>query len=156
MVRTSRRAGSKKKTVLGGSVPTIFDWDCRYDASAGPLLGMLGWDRVSISWTKQKAVVMFTTLNKQMPPFIQDMFSVSVRDFYYNIRRSDNILHVPKPSFEYSEAVLWSWLPSELRKPLTLTRFKEGNSRLFFLDGHPHGNTSNSIVDFNYRFILMF
>ena len=69
---------------------------------------------------------MVKTLNKQMPPFIQDMFFVSVRDFYYNISRSENILNVPKPSFGYSEAVHWSWLPSELRKPLTLTRFKKG------------------------------
>ena len=138
IVRTSKRARSKKKkTVLGGSVPTIFDWDCRYDASAGPVLGMLGWDRVSISWTKQKAVVMVKTLSKQMPPFIQDMFFVSVRDFYYNIRRSENILHVPKPSFGYSEAVLWSWLPSELRKPLTLTRFKKGELTTFFSQRAP-------------------
>ena len=35
---------------------------CRCDVSAGPLLDMLGWDRVSISWTKQKAVVKFKTL----------------------------------------------------------------------------------------------
>ena len=48
---------------------------------------------------------MVKTLNKQMPPFIQDMFFVSVRDFYYNISRSENILNVPKPSFGYSEAV---------------------------------------------------
>ena len=69
---------------------------------------------------------MVKTLNKQMPPFIQDMFFVSVRDFYYNISRSENILNVPKPGFGYSEAVHWSWLPSELCKPLTLTRFKKG------------------------------
>ena len=66
----------------------------RYDASAGPLLNMLGWDRVLISLIKQKAVVMSKTRNNQMPPYVQDMFSV--RDFYYNIRRSENILHVPK------------------------------------------------------------
>ena len=66
----------------------------RYDASAGPLLDMLRWDRVTISLIKQKAVVMSKTLNNQMPPYVQDMFSV--RDFYYNIRRSENILHVPK------------------------------------------------------------
>ena len=44
----------------------------RYDASAGPLLDMLGWDRVSISQIKQKAVVMFKTINNQMPPYMQD------------------------------------------------------------------------------------
>ena len=67
----------------------------RYDASAGPLLNMLGWDRVLISLIKQKAVVMSKTLNNQMPPYVQDIM-FSVRDFYYNIRRSENILHVSK------------------------------------------------------------
>ena len=57
----------------------------RYDASAGPLLDMLGWDRV---------MIMCKTFNNQMPPYVQDMFSVCA--FYYNIRRSENILHVPK------------------------------------------------------------
>ena len=40
----------------------------RYDASAGPLLNMLGWDRVLISLIKQKAVVMSKTLNNQNAP----------------------------------------------------------------------------------------
>ena len=66
-----------------------------YDASSGLLLDMLGWDRVSISRAKQKEVVMFKTLNKQM----EDMFSI--RDFYYNIRRSESILYVPKPRTDY-------------------------------------------------------
>ena len=103
----------------------------RYDASAGPLLDMLGWHWVSISRTKQKEVVMLKTLNDEMHPYMEDMFSV--RNFYYNIRRSENILHIPKPrtdylkrSLRYSGAVLWSGLYSELRKPLTLTRFKKG------------------------------
>ena len=38
---------------------------------------------------------MCKTFNNQMPPYVQDMFSVCA--FYYNIRRSENILHVPKP-----------------------------------------------------------
>ena len=57
----------------------------RYDASAGPLLDMLGWDRV---------MIMCKTFNNQMPPYVQDMFSVCA--FYYNIRCSENTLHVPK------------------------------------------------------------
>ena len=128
----------------------------RYDASAGPLLDMLGWDRVSISRTKQKAVVMFKTLNNQMPPYMQDMFSD--RDFYYNIRRSENILHVPKlrtdslkRSLGYSGAVLWNWLPLEQRnKPLTLTRFKKGinDSYNTFTNGHPHGKHVNQYFRF--------
>ena len=55
----------------------------RYDASVGPLLDMLGWDRVMISLIKKKAVVMCKTFNNQMLPYVQDMFSVCV--FYYNI-----------------------------------------------------------------------
>ena len=55
----------------------------RYDASAGPHLDMLGWDRVMISLIKKKAVVMCKTFNNQMPPYVQDMFSVCA--FYYNI-----------------------------------------------------------------------
>ena len=46
----------------------------RYDASAGPLLDMLGWDRVLISLINQKAVVMSKTLNNQMPPYMQDNY----------------------------------------------------------------------------------
>ena len=119
----------------------------RYDACAGLLLDMLGQDRVSISRTKQKAVVMFITLNKQMPPYMQDMF-FSACDFYYNIWRSENILHVPKPrtdyrkrSLGYSGAVLWNGLPSDLRKPLTLTRFKKGINDLYSSTGTNTANT---------------
>ena len=94
---------------------------------------MFGWDRVSISRTEKNVVVMFKTLYNYMPRYMQDMFSVS--NFYYNIRRSENILHVPKPrtdylkrSLGYSGAVLWNGLPSEIRKPLTFKRFKKGSS----------------------------
>ena len=46
----------------------------RCDASVGPLLDMLGWDRVLISLINQKAVVMCKTLNNQMPPYMQDNY----------------------------------------------------------------------------------
>ena len=76
-----------------------------YDASSVLLLDRLGWDRVSISRTKQKEAVMFKTFNKQMPPYIQDMFSI--HDVYYNIRRSENILYVPKPRTGYLKVKSW-------------------------------------------------
>ena len=76
-----------------------------YDASSGLLLDMLGWGWVSISRTKQKEAVMFKTFNKQMPPYMQDMFSI--HDVYYNIRRSENILNVPKPRTDYLEVKSW-------------------------------------------------
>ena len=68
----------------------------RYDASAGPLLDMLGSDRVSISLINQKAVVMSKTLKTIKCPPTCKIIMFSVRDFYYNIRCSENILHVPK------------------------------------------------------------
>ena len=61
----------------------------RYDACAGPLLTMRGWDKVSISRAKQKAVVMYKTLNKEIPPYMQDM--LTVRDVYYKIRLSEDL-----------------------------------------------------------------
>ena len=73
---------------------------------------MLAWDRTSVSRTKQKAVIMFKTLNKLTFPDTQDLFSA--RDFSYSIRNSNNILLIPKTrtnflkrSFGYSGAVLY-------------------------------------------------
>ena len=75
---------------------------------------------VSISQRKQKAIVMFKTLNKQMPTYMQDTFSV--RDFCYDIRRYGKIFKVPLSFIDR--------LPCEPLKPLTLTRFKEGINHL--------------------------
>ena len=61
----------------------------------------------------------------------------SVRDFYFNIRRSENILHLPKPrtgylnrSLGYTGAVLWNELSSELRKQLQ--GLKKGINDLYY------------------------
>ena len=67
-----------------------------YDASSGLLLDMLGWDRVSISRTKQKKAVMFKTFNKQARYVL---YSCRLLQCY--IRRSENILYVPKPRTDY-------------------------------------------------------
>lgn len=102
-----------------------------YDTSSGPLLDLLGWDRVSITRKKQKMVVMFKTVNMLAPRYMQNMFSA--RSVPYNIRNSESILHVPKPrtnylkrSLGYSGAVLWNGLPDELRKTTSLASFKKG------------------------------
>ena len=87
----------------------------------------------------------------------------SVRDFYYNIWRSENVFHVPKQSTDYLKrshwylgAVLWNGLPSELRKLLTLTRFKKGSNNLYSSTGTHTEHTSTSTLDFNYHLILTF
>ena len=86
-----------------------------------------------------------------------------VCDFYYNIRRSENVFHVPKPRIDYLKpsqgylgAVLWNGLPSELRKLLTLTRFKKGSNNLYSSMGTHTEQTSTSTLDFNYHIILTF
>ena len=94
-----------------------------------PLLEMLGWDRVSVCRTDKNGYHV-QNVKQTNAPYMQDLFSV--RDFSYSIRNFKNILLIPKPrtnflkrSFGYSGAVLYR-LPSEVRKPLTLTRFRKG------------------------------
>ena len=114
-----------------------------YDASAEPILDMLGWQRVSQIRTKQKAVVMYKTINElTTPSYLQSLFKN--RELVYNVRNSENILQVPKPktdygkrSFSYSGATLWNGLPVQLRRPTTLSHFKKGISE------HVHGKHVN-------------
>ena len=87
----------------------------------GPILDMLGWDRVSISRAKKGSRHVQNTLQLNAP--LHERFA---------LRHSENILHVPKPrtdylkrNLRYSGAVLWNGLPSEIRKPLTFKRFKK-------------------------------
>lgn len=59
---------------------------------------MLGWDKVSISRTKQKAVVMFKTLNKEILPYMKDMLTVPG---FTTTSVALRILNVPKPRTDY-------------------------------------------------------
>ena len=104
---------------------TLIEHQSRFDASAGPLLDGIGF-RSAEQNKRQLSCSKHLTIKC---PYMQDMFSA--RDFYYNIRRSENILHVlksrsdylKKRSLGYSGPVLyWNGVPSELRKPLTLRR----------------------------------
>ena len=117
-----------------------------YYDSAGPILDMLGWDRLSTNRSKQKAIIMYKTLNNLTPLHMQNMFSS--RKVSYNIRNTENILQVPKPrtdylkrSFGYSGAILWNGLPSELREPLSLAAFKTGLDDLLSSKGTHTANT---------------
>ena len=47
----------------------------------------------------QKAVLMYTTINKCTSPYLQEMFTFI--DQAYDLRDSDNKLHVPQPRIEY-------------------------------------------------------
>ena len=64
--------------------------------------------------------------------------SVALRTSYMY---PDQELTILKWSLGYSGAVLWNGLPSELRKPLTLKRFKKGINDLYSSTGTNTANT---------------
>ena len=86
-----------------------------YETSSNVLLEMLKLDSLSVRRKKQKAVVMFKSLNKLAPVYLQDLFDIHVRSTSYNLRNLCGKLTLPKPrtnylkrSFSYSGAQLWN------------------------------------------------
>ena len=67
-----------------------------YETSSNVLLEMLKWDSLSV---RQKAVVMFKSLNKLAPVYLQDLFNI--RSTNYNLRNSCGKLTLPKPHISY-------------------------------------------------------
>ena len=70
-------------------------------------------DKLSLRRRKQKAIMMFKTLNGLAPVYLQDLFIERHTD--YDIRDSFRKLNLPKPrtvylkrSFGYSGALLWN------------------------------------------------
>ena len=101
-----------------------------YDASASILLDALHWDNLSLRREKLKAGLMFKTLKGNVPPYLQNMFSV--RGTSYNTRNSETRLNLPKPrtnylkrSFCYSGALLWNSLPQDIRKLQSFANFRK-------------------------------
>ena len=103
-----------------------------YDISSSSLLEELNLESLStLKRLKQKAILMFNTINKHIPFYLQEMFSLS--ESVYNLRDSYGKLYVPKPrtdclkrSFSYSGASLWNGLPESLRSVTSLAVFKTG------------------------------
>ena len=82
------------------------------ETSSSLLRNALGWENLSTIRKRQKAIMMFKTIHKFSPKYLQDLF----------IERSTNKLQLSKPrtdylkrSFEYSGAVLWNDLPESLK-----------------------------------------
>lgn len=46
-----------------------------FDASSNHLLSTLGWERLSLRRKKQKAVMMYKTMNDLAPEYLQSLFS---------------------------------------------------------------------------------
>ena len=103
-----------------------------FDTSSNLLLAMLKWDKLSLRRKKQKALIMYKTLNELAPDYLQCLFTQRhVND--YNLRNLEGKLSLPKPntnylkrSFCYSGACLWNNLPQDLKSVRSIGQFKRG------------------------------
>ena len=116
--------------------------ECTYEIYSSSLLEELNWYKLSLNRKKHKAILMYKTINKSVPQYLQDLFSL--RSCPYSLRDNENKLFVPKPrtdylkrSFSYDGAVLWNSLPTQLRSAQSLGVFKRGlNNWLASTDSH--------------------
>ena len=97
-----------------------------FDTSSNHLLSTLDWERLSLRRKKQKALMMYKTMNDLAPEYLQSLFSQ--RHSAYNLRNSEGRLTLSKPStnylkrsFSYSGAMLWNNLPKSLKNAASVT-----------------------------------
>ena len=118
----------------------ILQANCEVNSSL--LLETLKWDQLSLRRRKQKAMMMFKSLNGLAPVYLHELFSE--RDTDYDLRDSFCKLNLPKPrtnylkrSFSYSGALLWNSLPESIRAIRSIGQFKkEINRALEAFDSH--------------------
>ena len=101
-----------------------------FDTSSNHLLSTLDWERLFLRRKKQKALMMFKTMNGLAPEYLQSLFSQ--RHSVYNLRDSEGKLTLPKPntnylkrSFSYSGAMLWNNFPKCLKNAVSVNNFKQ-------------------------------
>ena len=70
-----------------------------FDASSNHLLSTLSWDRLSLRRKKQKALMMYKTMNDLALEYLQSLFSQ--RHSAYNLKNSKGRLTLSKPSTNY-------------------------------------------------------
>ena len=107
-----------------------------FDTSSNLLLAMLKWEKLSLRRKKQKALIMYKTLNELAPDYLQCLFTQRhVND--YNLRNLEGKLSLPKPntnylkrSFCYSGACLWNNLPQDLKSVCSIGQFKRGITKV--------------------------
>ena len=100
--------------------------------SSNLLLAMRKWEKLSLRRKKQKALIMYKTLNDLAPDYLQCLFTQrDIKD--YNIRNLEQKLSLPKPntnypkrSFSHSGASLWNTLPQDLKRVQSIGQFKRG------------------------------
>ena len=67
-----------------------------FDASSNHLLSTLSWERLSLRRKKEKALMMYKTMNDLAREYLQSLFSQ--RHSVYNLRNSEGRLTLSKPS----------------------------------------------------------
>ena len=110
----------------------ILQANCEVNSSL--LLETLKWDQLSLRKRKQKAIMMFKSLNGLAPVYLHDLVSEQNTD--YDLRDSSRKLNLPKPrtdylkrSFGYSGALLWNSLPENIRAIRSFGLFKKEINR---------------------------
>ena len=111
----------------------------RFDTSSDHLLSTLDWVRLFLRRKKQKALMMFKSMNGLAPEYLQSLFSQ--RRSVYNLRDSEGKLTLPKPStnylkrsFSYSGAMLWNNMPKSLKTAISVNHFKQLIKKLALAD----------------------
>ena len=107
-----------------------------YETKSASIFSMLNWDNLFNIRKKHKAILMYKTISKLMPDYLQELFHLRVNN--YNLRDSDHKLELPKPrteyskcSFSYSGALLQNNLLSDLRSLKSSNIFKTGIDKFF-------------------------
>ena len=100
-----------------------------FDASSGPLLELLGWDRLSTRRNKLLAIEMYEVYNHLAPTYLLEKFKTL--ECGYNLRGSSTKLSLPLPKtnygkrrFGYKGAYLWNQLPQHMRSCGSIYNFK--------------------------------
>ena len=110
-----------------------------YHSNATALRTRLGWDDLSIRRMKIKAKLMFKTVNKQTPEYLQDLFKPFSTD--YGLRDKENKFALPKPRTDFlycfSGAQLWNInnLPNNVRAIRSYKTFNDEIKEYFLKTG---------------------
>ena len=96
------------------------------------LVSWRSWDgtRFPHDGKKQKAILMFKTLNNNAPEYLRNLFTD--RNTHYSLRNAEGKLKLTRPrtdymkrSFSYCRAHLWNNLPESIRTVKSLKNFKK-------------------------------
>ena len=97
-----------------------------FDASSNH---SLSWERLSLRRKKQKALMMYKTMNDLAPEYLQSLFSQ--HHSTYNLRNSEGRLTLSKlttsylkRSFSYSGAMLWNNLLKNCKNAASVEHFE--------------------------------